>query len=1124
MPDVNLSDYVTPAAPPARASSSGVSLSDYVDPFNPTAARQDLGNYFRQKYGRNLPVSSIGQDAVHNRLGWNHRDAFDLRLHPDSPEGHDVISYLTENNIPFTPFHGAIPGHATGPHIHVGLPSHRLGASPSASTSSSQPAAQASSETTQPQSDVSLSDYVTPATNGATGGTPAVRPQPAYETVHTRKTQTITVGANDTLESLSRRYGMNADDLVRMNGLGGAPSAGSQILVTVPTTIRRPVRHARSYTPIQEVDRQTRPQTPESVGRLSASASPQTHAQAIAADLQNLPVGVREIATGLIGSSGAGAQSLANVQRVGSVISGQEILGRYSPARLSADYLEQQFAQPNLEGAEIASRNQGLASQLLTSTARAVGDIPRIALSMGAMGSAPLGMSFDAAINSAHRGPVEVAKRSVEGLVLGHALSMGAGSSMAYRAATSAGMGYAAARASGATHREAMVSGITQGALSLHGGSRGIHKVGRCERCSLALSLHGGSRGRAEVPNESYTVPELQGIPDTWQMAVREGGRVRQPQAGTYEESLGDESFWNNARHILQNDSSNPNLDRYGMVAPDGSFRSAREILQHGNAEPSSPETIVRHSNPEIDGGRVVGHRPNGDLVVENASDPSITHTVRNPRGRGNREAVLVNSTPSVSDVGRAFERFAPERGASSPAQRQQSPEDVSLADYLENQSPGMPRPDIEHPAVRSTKLRTAVSLYKAGLVTGIRTHLRNVGSNTAMQAMEEVSRMPASLVDLAVSGATGVRTTLAPDLLAVARSSHEAATRGVREAAEIMRTGTPEDALAKFGEHQELNSGSRIIDGYVNGTFRLLSAEDRVFKVYAMRRSLEEQARTWATNEARNGVIERNQITARQAELVANPTPEMQAQAITDAEFSTFNNPNRSHSLIEGVKRGVSSVRGGRYVAAAIDVALPFVRTPANIVARTLEYSPLGVGRAAIRAGRAIADSAFTESQQREFARTIGRSVTGSSLLLLGYTLAKKGMMTGTVTGDDEDWSNLALNRASGRSPASIYNPATRTWHQIGGINPLGTLLVTGATIYEQTHRAQPASSSHAALTAGLNLVADQPFFKAGLGDSPFTNLQDAVGRKLGSVVPQIVADVASSGDVHTKGCATGC
>ena len=82
--------------------------------------------FFTGKFGRALPTSTIGQSATHNQLGYDHRHAVDVALHPDSVEGQTLINYLRSQGIPFLAFRGAIPGVSTGPHIHIGRPSHRL--------------------------------------------------------------------------------------------------------------------------------------------------------------------------------------------------------------------------------------------------------------------------------------------------------------------------------------------------------------------------------------------------------------------------------------------------------------------------------------------------------------------------------------------------------------------------------------------------------------------------------------------------------------------------------------------------------------------------------------------------------------------------------------------------------------------------------------------------------------------------------------------------------------------------------------------------------------------------------------------------------------------------------------
>lgn len=84
-------------------------------------------SFFASKFGRQLPISALGQSATHNRLGFDHRNSLDVALHPDSAEGKALIDYLRSNGIPFLGFRSAIHGVATGAHIHIGFPSHRIG-------------------------------------------------------------------------------------------------------------------------------------------------------------------------------------------------------------------------------------------------------------------------------------------------------------------------------------------------------------------------------------------------------------------------------------------------------------------------------------------------------------------------------------------------------------------------------------------------------------------------------------------------------------------------------------------------------------------------------------------------------------------------------------------------------------------------------------------------------------------------------------------------------------------------------------------------------------------------------------------------------------------------------------
>ena len=69
----------------------------------------------------------MGQTSLHDRLGFDHRNAVDVAVHPESAEGRALLGYLRARGIPFLAFRGPVAGASTGAHVHVGAPSARTG-------------------------------------------------------------------------------------------------------------------------------------------------------------------------------------------------------------------------------------------------------------------------------------------------------------------------------------------------------------------------------------------------------------------------------------------------------------------------------------------------------------------------------------------------------------------------------------------------------------------------------------------------------------------------------------------------------------------------------------------------------------------------------------------------------------------------------------------------------------------------------------------------------------------------------------------------------------------------------------------------------------------------------------
>lgn len=93
--------------------------------FSPADFKKVIAAY-QAKFHKPLPISANGETSVHRALGFDHRGRVDVALNPDQREGVWLLAYLEKQDIPFFAFRAAMPGKATGPHIHLGPGSIRL--------------------------------------------------------------------------------------------------------------------------------------------------------------------------------------------------------------------------------------------------------------------------------------------------------------------------------------------------------------------------------------------------------------------------------------------------------------------------------------------------------------------------------------------------------------------------------------------------------------------------------------------------------------------------------------------------------------------------------------------------------------------------------------------------------------------------------------------------------------------------------------------------------------------------------------------------------------------------------------------------------------------------------------
>jgi hypothetical protein len=541
-------------------------------------------------------------------------------------------------------------------------------------------------------------------------------------------------------------------------------------------------------------------------------------------------------------------------------------------------------------------------------------------------------------------------------------------------------------------------------------------------------------------------------------------------------------------------EASNHALNEYGMR---DILDAAAERFYTGKVRPGYEQPVAELTRLAVErfGGNPEDALPKMIAqTLEGVTDPVAVAAMKPGAATGAGVEMIANGKDLLGRIGESLQHFKP---SAIPAAN-------SEAGFLLFHAPGKV----------SKPLEILGAFRKAGLLTGVKTQARNLIGNAAMQGLEEMSRLPASIVDLGVSALTGERTVQGISPAAMAEASRQAVTRGFQEFGQIIKQGATHKQLAALGLPDEIVSGSPILDTFINGSFRFQTAQDAVFKRYALTRSMEEQATLLAKAEARQGMISRGQISSRADEIIQgvgiSPSAHatMQARAVEEAAFQTFNNKNQ---LAEWVDEGIEKLGRGSVKHFFADQIMPFRRTPMNIVNRILDYSPVGVVKGDVRLIKALVNRAFDADEQRAFALAMGRSTVGTATILLGYKLASKGLASG-LTGE-KDFDKRLWNDTTGRLEGALK--IGDKWVEVSRYSPLGNLLALGASIYERSQDDGGNITAKNLWQSAGQIAEEQPLMRTAGSLKDLVTKPGRFGRDaLGSFVPSISADVAGQFD----------
>ena len=125
------------------------------------------------------------------------------------------------------------------------------------------------------------------------------------------------------------------------------------------------------------------------------------------------------------------------------------------------------------------------------------------------------------------------------------------------------------------------------------------------------------------------------------------------------------------------------------------------------------------------------------------------------------------------------------------------------------------------------------------------------------------------------------------------------------------------------------------------------------------------------------------------------------QAHAIKEAQKATYRDLNEFSEAVSKLgKLQYSSNKFVKVTGILVEGVLPFKKTPANILARGVEYSPVGLAKGILDMETKVRRG---EMEAAEAIDELAAGLTGTGLLVLGGVLGMLGIVTGGASDDDK-------------------------------------------------------------------------------------------------------------------------
>ena len=281
-------------------------------------------------------------------------------------------------------------------------------------------------------------------------------------------------------------------------------------------------------------------------------------------------------------------------------------------------------------------------------------------------------------------------------------------------------------------------------------------------------------------------------------------------------------------------------------------------------------------------------------------------------------------------------------------------------------------------------------------MLGNVRTHVRNVVGNAGFVPVVAAKNVVATGIEKAVYRLSGGKMQRSKEFVTGkgGKALLQAAAQDYAKVADVAMGGGKYSDFAnanKYIDEGRVIFKTKPLEAARKANSRALDKEDAWFSkphyAYAMAQ-----------------YCKANGITAEMIAKGGDKVVKAREYAIKEAQKATYRDTNAfSQAISELGRMGRNSKNGAkRTISTVMEGILPFRKTPANILARGVEYSPIGLLNGF---KQAIFDVQKGTKTAAEAIDAISAGLTGTGLLALGLFWAAQGLVRGH--GDDDDKKN---------------------------------------------------------------------------------------------------------------------